>query len=104
VGTVYLGEREAKNGLRRLIAVNALVSLSPGRRAIVNFPVEAFPVGLLDSDRSQYASTIGMVDSSNGALVPVPQPQVRIISATEDPSDKSHFSFIADIFLLSRVI
>jgi hypothetical protein len=97
--TVYSGIRVASDGTKRLIVVNSGVFWVPGVSANVSIWSDQYAVGLLGSDADHDVRDVGGVSWSNGGRVPMPQPEVCIYSAVEDPQDASHFTIDFDVFV-----
>lgn len=100
--TVYIGRRQATNGLERFIVVGALVTLwTNGLGTDVSFPVVDRPMGFADpaSDTRLPMARWPIEGWGYGWSSPQlrPTPEVMIYSALEDPADASHFSFVYDL-------
>jgi len=101
MASVYVGQRQASNGLRRFIAVSTNVAFwSSGLGADISFPIVVRPLGFADpvlDGELGVRYTVAGLDCGWGAPNLRPQPEVLVYSAIEDPADASHFSFTFDV-------
>jgi hypothetical protein len=94
--TVYVGKRTATNGRTQFLAITACINLYNAKEIELIFDIWDTPMAL---SRNQSALAGGVIPGLYGLPVRAGanvSPRLKIYSATEDPSDPSHFSFTYD--------
>jgi len=106
--TVYLGRRQASNGLTRFIAIYGVANIAPGRSVDVQFFGLNRPMSY--SGPVSELQGFGVTRVGSGwpvsLLTPWPKslPEVLIYSAVEDQVDPSRFTFAFDQFQTHYVL
>jgi hypothetical protein len=96
MATIYVGQRQAKNGLRRYVVVAFSGLLRTGQGADYSFPLVTRPLRPASLNSDPRSLTVGgSFGWGSSALRPVPE--VMIYSAVEDSGDLSHFSYSYDV-------
>ena len=97
VATIYAGQRQAKNGLRRYVVVAFSGLLTPGQGLDYGFPLVTRPMRPASLNCGPVSSIVAgsFRWGSSAALRPVPE--VMVYSAVEDGGDLSHFSYSYDV-------